>query len=53
LVNVIQGKINQEYWGSMLFYADDAAYTRPFELEPAPHNEPCNWKLTYRDWMPP
>lgn len=44
LVAVIRGrKINQELWGSLLFYADDVASTQPFGLQPAVFNDP--WKL--------
>jgi hypothetical protein len=44
LVSLIHGKkLNGEYWGSLLFYADDIAYTKPFDLQPAPYNDP--WKL--------
>lgn len=50
LVNVIRGhKINQELWGSMLFYADDTAYTQPFELQPAAYNDPWQLKLILTD----
>jgi len=50
LINVIRGhKINQELWGSMLFYADDAAYTLPFNLQPAPYNDPWQLKLILTD----
>lgn len=50
LVSVIHGhKINQEYWGSMLFYADDTTYTQPFELAPAPFNDPWQLKLILAD----
>jgi hypothetical protein len=46
LVEVIRGhKINQELWGSMLFYADDATCTRPFDLKPAPYNDAWQLKL--------
>jgi hypothetical protein len=47
LVRVIQGhKINQEFWGALLFYADDIACTQPFELKPASYNDPEQLKLT-------
>ncbi len=50
LVDVLRGhKINQELWGSMLFYADDAACTQPFELQPAIYNDPWQLKLILTD----
>ena len=50
LVDVIRGhKINQELWGSMLFYADDIAYTQPFELQAAAYNDPWQLKLILTD----
>jgi hypothetical protein len=50
LVDVIRGhKINQEYWGSMLFYADDTAFTQPFALQPATYNDPWRLKLIIKD----
>jgi hypothetical protein len=46
LVAVIHGrKINQEYWGSLLFYADDPAYTQPYNLQPAPADDAWQLKL--------
>jgi hypothetical protein len=46
LASVIHGqKINQEYWGSLLFYADDLACLQPYELQPAPPNDPWQLKL--------
>ena len=46
LASVIHGrKINQEYWGSLLCYADDLACLQPFELQPAPPNDPWQLKL--------
>jgi hypothetical protein len=50
LVEVIRGyKINQELWGSMLFYADDAASTKAFDLQPAAHNDAWQLKLIIAD----
>jgi hypothetical protein len=50
LVDVIRGhKINQELWGSMLFYADDAGSTQPFDLHPAAYNDPWQLKLILTD----
>jgi hypothetical protein len=50
LVTVIRGhKINQEFWGSLLFYADDAACTQPFELQPAAYNDAWQLKLILAD----
>jgi tetratricopeptide (TPR) repeat protein len=50
LVEVIRGhKINQELWGSMLFYADDAACTQPFDLQPATYNDAWQLKLIIAD----
>jgi hypothetical protein len=47
LAKVIQGrKISQEFWGSLLFYADDPACTEPFKLSPAPYNDAWQLKLT-------
>ncbi len=44
LVSVIHGKkVNGEFWGSLLFYADDPASTQPYNLQPAPYNDA--WKL--------
>ncbi|NJD58930.1 MAG: hypothetical protein C3F13_06665 [Anaerolineales bacterium] len=44
LAGVIRGKkVNQEFWGSLLFYADDPASTQPYSLQPAPYNDA--WKL--------
>jgi hypothetical protein len=50
LVSVIHGqKINQEYWGAMLFYADDAAYTQHFGLRPASYSDSWQIKLILAD----
>jgi hypothetical protein len=50
LVEVIQGlKINQEYWGSLLLYADDVTFTQPYEIQPAPFNDPSQLKLLLAD----
>jgi hypothetical protein len=50
LTGVIHGrKINQEYWGSLLFYADDETYTHHFGLQPAPYNDPWQLKLLLSD----
>jgi tetratricopeptide (TPR) repeat protein len=50
LVAVIHGyKTNQEYWGSLLFYADDITCTQLFELQPAVYNDPCQLKLILSD----
>lgn len=42
-------KVNQELWGSMLFYADDAAYTQAYELAPSAYNDPGQLKLVIAD----
>lgn len=50
LIDVIRGhKINQELWGSMLFYADDTACTQALGLQPAPYNDPWQLKLILTD----
>jgi tetratricopeptide (TPR) repeat protein len=50
LVEVIRGyKINQELWGSMLFYADDAVCTQPYGLQPAAYNDAWQLKLIIAD----
>ena len=50
LVQVVRGhKINQELWGSMLFYADDAACTQSYDLQPAPYNDAWQLKLILGD----
>jgi hypothetical protein len=50
LASVVNGqKVNQEYWGSLLFYADDEAYTKQYGLEPAPYNDPWQLKLILSD----
>jgi len=50
LASVIHGrKINQEYWGSLLFYADDIAYTQQFQLQPALYSDPWQLKLILAD----
>src|SRR4030042_1931171 len=50
LAGAIHGrKINQEYWGSLLFYADALSYTKPFDLQPAPFNDPWQLKLILSD----
>jgi predicted negative regulator of RcsB-dependent stress response len=47
LAKVIQGrKIGQEFWGSLLFYADDPTCTGSFNLTPAPYNDAWQLKLT-------
>ena len=47
LVSLLHGrKINQEYWGAMLFYADDPASTQPLKIKPASTNEPSQFKIT-------
>lgn len=44
LVNVVHGhKVNQEFWGSILFYADDPTCTAGYNLQPAPYDDA--WKL--------
>jgi hypothetical protein len=46
LVEVVHGrKINQEFWGSLLFYADDPASTGAFNLQPAPYRDAWQLKL--------
>ncbi len=50
LTAVVQGKkINQEFWGSLLFYADDATCTQSYNLKPAPYNEAWKLKLILSD----
>jgi tetratricopeptide (TPR) repeat protein len=50
LVEVVNGrKINQEFWGSLLFYADDPTCTGAFNLLPAPHNDPWQLKVILAD----
>jgi len=50
LAGVMHGrKINQEYWGSLLFYADDLTSTHPYGLQPAPYNDPWQLKLLLSD----
>jgi tetratricopeptide (TPR) repeat protein len=44
LAGTIHGRrINQEFWGARLFYADDPACTQPLGLSPAPYTDA--WKL--------
>lgn len=46
LVGVVQGrKVNQEYWGAQLFYADDINCTQPYGLNPAAYNDAQQLKL--------
>jgi hypothetical protein len=50
LAAVIHGqKINQEYWGALLFYADDPAYTQPYNLQPSPPDDAWQLKLILSD----
>jgi hypothetical protein len=50
LVKVIRGrKINQERWGSLLFYADDPSCTVSYGLKPAINNDPWQLKLIVTD----
>ena len=50
LVEVVRGrKINQELWGSMLFYADDPLSTQAYGLQPAPYNDAWQLKLIIAD----
>jgi hypothetical protein len=50
LVKVIRGrKINQERWGSLLFYADDPSCTLSFGLQPASSNDAWQLKLLLSD----
>ncbi len=50
LTTAIQGqKINHEFWGSLLFYADDATCTAPFNLKPAAYNDAWQLKTTLAD----
>ncbi len=50
LAAVIHGhRINQEYWGGRLLYADDVSYTTPLGLHPAPGNDPWQLKLLISD----
>jgi hypothetical protein len=47
LVEVMRGyKVNQELWGSMLFYSDDAASTQAYGLQPVPFNDAWQLKLS-------
>ncbi len=46
LASVTHGqKINQELWGSLVFFADDMSSTQPFGLQPATYNDPAQLKL--------
>jgi tetratricopeptide (TPR) repeat protein len=46
LVKLLQGyRINQELWGSLLFYADDPTCTQPFGLTPVSSNDPSQLKM--------
>ena len=48
--SVVNGqKVNQEFWGSLLFYADDESCTKPYGLKPAPYNDPWQLKLILSD----
>jgi hypothetical protein len=50
LVEDIHGrKINQEFWGSMLFYADDLACTQAYNLKPAPFDDAWQLKMILSD----
>lgn len=50
LVESIRGhKINQELWGSRLFYADEAACTKMYDLQPAAFNDAWQLKLILAD----
>jgi hypothetical protein len=50
LVEVIHGrKVNQEFWGSLLFYADDPACTNAYNLKPAAHDDAWQLKLILAD----
>lgn len=50
LASSINGqKVNQEYWGSLLFYADDELCTKQYGLKPAPYNDPWQLKLILSD----
>jgi hypothetical protein len=50
LASAIKGqKVNQEYWGSLLFYADDESSTQQYGLKPAPYNDPWQLKLILSD----
>jgi hypothetical protein len=50
LVKQVQGhRINQELWGSLLFYADDPACTQPLGLTPVSSNDPWQLKMMLSD----
>ncbi len=50
LVEVIHGrKVNKEFWGSLLFYADDPTCTQAYNLLPAPYNDAWQLKLILAD----
>ena len=50
LIEVVHGrKINQEFWGSLLFYADDPACTSAYNLLPAPHDDAWQLKQVLAD----
>jgi hypothetical protein len=45
LASVIHGqRINQELWTSLIFFADDAACTKIYGLQPAEYNDPSKLK---------
>jgi tetratricopeptide (TPR) repeat protein len=50
LVKLVNGhRINQELWGSLLFYADDPTCTQPLGLSPVSSNDPGQLKLLLSD----
>jgi hypothetical protein len=50
LVDVVHGrKVNQEFWGSLLFYADDPTCTQVYNLQPAPFDDAWQLKLILSD----
>jgi hypothetical protein len=50
LAEVVHGrKINQEFWGSLVFYADDPTCTGVYNLLPAPYNDAWKLKLILAD----
>lgn len=50
LVEVVHGrKVNQEFWGSLVFYADDPTCTQAYNLQPAPFDDAWQLKLILSD----
>ena len=50
LARAIHGhKVNQEFWSSLLFYADDVSCVQPYGLQPAQYNDPGQLKAILGD----